>query len=377
MSLLRPHLRATTDTPAPVFREDNMAIRSRRLRDQYEQLLRPKRYGEKIKLRYEKLRRLVVLKGIPSESVNESTTHQTHCSLRGRVWKMLLGVQSVDAQEYVYQVQRTTSVEMSEKIEKDIERTFKNNVTFHNRVTDDQLRRVLNAYVNSMDVGEEDGEDGEEDGEERRGTGHATERKEQSGKRRQRRNSKKESSGGLYVQGMNVLAAPFLYVMNELDAYSCLRRLLNHHCPQYITKDLHGAQHAAQLLQEILKHIDPILENHIHTMYNGDWGSVTSLPTLLSMSADKPCETMDELLKLWDVLFALGVHMNVIFVVAHMILMRNVLLKGNHQLLQSTLCVHKNVLPMKANLIISLSLHIVQKLPNDVYDRLECHPYNK
>ena len=81
MSLLRPHLRATTDTPAPVFREDNMAIRSRRLRDQYEQLLRPKRYGEKIKLRYEKLRRLVVLKGIPSESVNESTTHQTHCSL--------------------------------------------------------------------------------------------------------------------------------------------------------------------------------------------------------------------------------------------------------------------------------------------------------
>ena len=341
-----------------------MSLQERRLRDQYEQLLRPKRSNEKPRVRYEKLRRLVVLKGIPAESTHESSTHLTHCSLRGRVWKMLLGVQVVNAQEYLYQVQRRTSTEMSIKIEKDIERTLKNNVVYHHRVSDNQLRRVLNAYVNS------------------------TEKEEQlpTDPRKRRRNNTEAnasvSSGptvhsGLYVQGMNVLAAPFLYVMNELDGYACFGRLLNHHCPQYITKDLHGAQQAARLLQEIVMFIDPELDTHMTTTYHGDWGSVTSLPTLLSFSADKPCERLDELLKLWDVLFALGVHMNVLFVAAHMMTLRDLLLNGDHGLLQATLCVHKDLPPLDANLLISLALHIVGKLPEDLYCRLECHPYRK
>ena len=342
----------------------------RRLRDQYEQLLRPKRYNETSRIRYEKLRRLVVLKGIPPESIHERSTHKTHCSLRGRVWKMLLGVHSVDAQEYIYQVQRTTSVEMTNKIEKDIHRTFKNNSTYHRRVTDNQLRRVLNAYVNSLE-NEIPNEDAPQPNE------------EQEGKRRRRKRTPKSSSetnstgtkkSGLYVQGMNVLAAPFLYVMNELDAYACLCRLLNHHCPQYVTKNLHGAHQAAHLLEKILHCIDPELSTHITTIFHGDWGSLTSLPTLLSLSADKPSQ-LPELLQLWDVLFALGVHMNVVFVAAHMIGMRDVLLHGDQGLVQSKLMVHKDIPPMDANVIVSLGLHIVRKLPEELYSRLEEHPY--
>jgi hypothetical protein len=37
-----------------------------------------------------------------------------------------------------------------------------------------------------------------------------------------------------YVQGMNVLAAPFLYVMPELEAFACFTSFLTYSCPLYI-----------------------------------------------------------------------------------------------------------------------------------------------
>lgn len=216
--------------------------RHRRLRDQYEQLLKPKKSTKgDVQDRYEKLRRLVVLKGIPPESIRERMTHKSLCSLRGRIWKMLLGVRVVDASQYIRYVSIRPPVEMQNKIEKDIERTLKKNIDYHQRVSDGQLRRVLNAYVSWVHEGS-------------------------------------NGANGLYVQGMNVLAAPFLYVMNELDAFACLCRLLNHHCPRYITKDLKGAHDGAQLLQTIVEFIDPELSNHLSTTYQGvAWGSLTSL----------------------------------------------------------------------------------------------------
>jgi hypothetical protein len=69
--------------------------------------------------------------------------------------------------------------------------------------------------------------------------------------------------------------------------------------------------------------------------------------------------------------------MNVLFVAAHMMTLRDLLLNGDHGLLQATLCVHKDLPPLDANLLISLALHIVGKLPEELYCRLECHPYCK
>ena len=37
-----------------------------------------------------------------------------------------------------------------------------------------------------------------------------------------------------YVQGMNVLAAPFLVVMSELEAFGCFQALIYHGCPLYV-----------------------------------------------------------------------------------------------------------------------------------------------
>jgi cell cycle arrest protein BUB2 len=44
-----------------------------------------------------------------------------------------------------------------------------------------------------------------------------------------------------YVQGMNVLLAPFLYVMpSELEAFHCFCRFIEVGCPTYVQPSLSG-----------------------------------------------------------------------------------------------------------------------------------------
>jgi hypothetical protein len=43
-----------------------------------------------------------------------------------------------------------------------------------------------------------------------------------------------------YVQGMNVLAAPFLFTMSEMEAFYAYSNLLKHCCPLYVQPTLAG-----------------------------------------------------------------------------------------------------------------------------------------
>jgi hypothetical protein len=44
-----------------------------------------------------------------------------------------------------------------------------------------------------------------------------------------------------YVQGMNVLAAPFLYTLpSELEAFNCFARFIEFCCPLYVQPTLEG-----------------------------------------------------------------------------------------------------------------------------------------
>lgn len=56
-----------------------------------------------------------------------------------------------------------------------------------------------------------------------------------------------------YVQGMNVIAGPFLYVMPELDSFACFCKLVTYHCPRYVSPNLIGVHDACSLLDECLK----------------------------------------------------------------------------------------------------------------------------
>lgn len=47
--------------------------------------------------------------------------------------------------------------------------------------------------------------------------------------------------GFTYVQGMNVLAAPFLYTMpSELEAFYCFAKFIEESCPLYVQPTLEG-----------------------------------------------------------------------------------------------------------------------------------------
>jgi cell cycle arrest protein BUB2 len=47
--------------------------------------------------------------------------------------------------------------------------------------------------------------------------------------------------GLTYVQGMNVLAAPFLYTLpSELEAFWCFARFIEECCPLYVQPTLEG-----------------------------------------------------------------------------------------------------------------------------------------
>lgn len=50
-----------------------------------------------------------------------------------------------------------------------------------------------------------------------------------------------------YVQGMNVLVAPFLYVMPELDAFGAFSQLVRRLCPMYVRPNLDGVYYGVRV----------------------------------------------------------------------------------------------------------------------------------
>jgi cell cycle arrest protein BUB2 len=67
-------------------------------------------------------------------------------TLRGSVWKILLGVFRLDAMEYISLVKKGTS-SAGEKIQNDVFRTLATDKLFCETVTTEMLTRVLNAFV--------------------------------------------------------------------------------------------------------------------------------------------------------------------------------------------------------------------------------------
>lgn len=173
---------------------------------------------------------------------------------------------------------------MKEKIREDAFRTFKGNQSFWTRVDDscDTMIRILDAV--SYDCG--------------------------------------------YVQGMNVLLAPFLYLMPELDSYYCYRSLISDHCPTYIEKNVEGAKLGCSLFIECFSILDKELYDHIQNVsqhYKSDILSVLPLPYVFTLLANK--KPLEEALRIWDSIFAFGVHLNIIVMVVYFMLVRNDLLK--------------------------------------------------
>jgi len=96
---------------------------------------------------------MVIVYGLPTE-LHEEDQNCEHGTLRGHVWRVLLGVEEdavrtdleTPKQKYRRAVKRGPSKSDSE-IRNDTFRTFRGDASFARRVPEDKLVRVLNAFI--------------------------------------------------------------------------------------------------------------------------------------------------------------------------------------------------------------------------------------
>ncbi|KAI0044132.1 TBC-domain-containing protein [Auriscalpium vulgare] len=260
-----------------------------------------------------KIRRLILIEGIPA---------QADPTLRHRIWKILLRVNELPAETFLEYVARGPC-EVREKIRNDTFRTLATDRGFKERVREDMLVRLLDAFV-------------------------------------WRNHDRQETQqlGFTYVQGMNVLAAPFLYTMpSELEAFFCFAKFIEESCPLYVQPTLEGVHRGLKLLDRCLKIRS---KNLCAELY--------AFPSVLTLCACTP--PLDQVLQLWDFLLAFGVHLNVLCVIAQLLLIRDAVMAST-----SPMRLLRTFPPLEALPVIGIAVTLVRDLPTDLYDELVRHPY--
>eukprot|EP01134_Creolimax_fragrantissima_P000305 CFRG0305T1 len=295
------------------------------LRDWYERQIKignvyPHRQNEVLK----NIRKQILLQPLPQETIEEKRSNSSCCTLRGRLWKILLHVGDLSGSEYTGLVRRGKS-QVHDKIKNDVFRTFRNDIEFRERVHDDQLTRGLNALAHKMMEGKNGGRIS-------------------------------------YVQGMNVLLGPFLYVMPEVDSFYCFHRLLDEHIPHYVDMNCSGVHLGLELFSECLFHCDRQLHEKLKAI---PVESYAFSPTMSLLAGSPP---LSEVLKLWDFLFAFGAHLNIICVLAQVIGLRNFILAE-----KSPANLLRKLPPLESEQIISTATIMARKLPTELYEKVTTH----
>ncbi|KAH9105255.1 hypothetical protein AeMF1_018864 [Aphanomyces euteiches] len=300
--------------------------------------------GRLLTCRYERLRelrRMVIAFGLPAEDEEECV--ENALTLRGRVWKVLLGIDDDSAsverkQEYKRTVARGASKSDSE-IRNDTFRTFRGDPSFAKRVPEATLVRVLNAFLQEYGSSCQDGRDDSE-------------------------------QPFRYFQGMNILCGIFLYVMPEDDAYLSFTSFVTKHCPRYVAPQLAGVHVACGLVDRCLQTLDYKLYKHL--LSKGITAKVYAYPIILSFFACIP--PLQELLHIWDLLLAMGVHFVVLLAAAHVILMRTDLLHTDMHLMNKLNL--RETPPLQSKLLIYVALQLLQRLPDELYFEIARHPFD-
>jgi cell cycle arrest protein BUB2 len=131
------------------------------------------------------------------------------------------------------------------------------------------------------------------------------------------------SESAIYVQGMNVLCAPFLYVArSEVEAFALFHYFITRECPGYIRGAMDGVHRGLRLVDRCLEIVEPKLAAYLFS--KGMQAELYAFPSVLTLCACTP--PLPEVLHLWDFLFAYGPHLNILCIVAQLIRMRDTIL---------------------------------------------------
>ena len=131
------------------------------------------------------------------------------------------------------------------------------------------------------------------------------------------------SEPGIYVQGMNVLSAPFLYVArSEPQAFVAFHYFITRECPGYIRGAMDGVHKGVALVERCLAIVDHRLSSYL--LSKGVNAQIYAFASVLTMCACTP--PLPEVLQLWDFLFAYGPHLNILCICSQLMMMREDLL---------------------------------------------------
>lgn len=304
--------------------------------------------------------------------------------LRIYVWLILLNVPPLRTDAYLDLVRQGASPAYT-KIRNDTFRTLTTDPLFRRRVTENSLTRVLNAIAWKLHDAHEarvngwmspptlpvprlqsDGSGGPDGmfpspgsvATRPPGRGSVTATTETS-------SDAGDSTHVGYVQGMNVLAAPFLYAArSEAEAFAAFDRFINHEVPGYVRGSMEGVHKGLGLVDRILAIVDPKLAAYLTS--KGLEARIYGFASVLTMCACTP--PLPEVLQLWDFYFAYGMHMNLFCIVAQLVLIRDQILSSPspNQILRS-------FPPLQAASIKAYAINFVRKIPTDLYEQIVNH----
>jgi cell cycle arrest protein BUB2 len=216
------------------------------------------------------------------------------------LWLALLNVAALPTDEYLDLVHRGRSPAY-QKISDDTFRTLATDTLFKRRVTDASITRVLNATAWKL----------------------YDAKKAASGSSPTVQGQPTTNDSALYVQGMNVLSAPFLYAArSETEAFSLFHAFLTRECPGYIRGAMEGVHKGLALVDKCLAIVNPTLSQFLQSKMMP--AEIYAFPSVLTFCACTP--PLPEVLHLWDFLFAYGPHLNILCIVAQLLLLKDTLL---------------------------------------------------
>lgn len=281
------------------------------------------------------LRHHILMTGIPANNdgmvprdqpVSRELANTQQSELRIYMWLTFLNAAPIRTDVYLDLVRQGASPAYT-KIRNDTFRTLATDPLFRRRVTENSLTRVLNAVAWKLHDAHEARVNGWQSPPTLSDFGtpeqpfHSwsslagTTITEGS----QSHNGDSAEQVG-YVQGMNVLAAPFLYVArSETEAFVAFDKFITKECPGYVRGSMEGVHKGLALVDTVLEIVDPKL--FLHLSSKGMKAEIYAFASVLTMCACTP--PLPEVLLLWDFLFAYGPHLNLLCIVAQLVLIRD------------------------------------------------------
>lgn len=254
-------------------------------------------------------------------------TNEQKSASRIYIWMILINAPVLETDSYLALIHRGASPAYS-KIRNDTFRTLATDPLFRRRVSEASLIRLLNAVAWKLHDAHEIIKGKIIPGSLHKDTPAGSSLSILKA-RQQALISCSDHSGSTdlvpttYVQGMNVLAAPFLYAArSEAEAFVVFHRFISCECPGYFRGAMDGVHKGLTLVDQVLSIVDPKLS--LYLMRKGMTAELYAFPSVLTFCACTP--PLPEVLRLWDFLFAYGAHLNILCIVAQLVILRHSIL---------------------------------------------------